>query len=38
MEHDNKLSYENLWKSIIRPPRAKYALKDLGMGKTGHCF
>ena len=25
-----KLSYEMLWKSIIRPPRDKYSLKDLG--------
>jgi len=22
--------YENLWKAIIRPPRDKYEIKDLG--------
>lgn len=27
---NNKLSYESLWKSIIRPPRDKYTSKDLG--------
>jgi len=30
MEMTDKLSYENLWKAIIRPPRDKYKLSDLG--------
>ena len=30
MESGTKLSYENLWKAIIRPPKAEYTLKDLG--------
>jgi hypothetical protein len=30
MEMTNKISYENLWKAIIRPPRDKYKIKDLG--------
>ena len=27
---NQSLSYENLWKAIVRPPRSQYLMSDLG--------